>query len=145
MIEITYPFDFIEMLLTHSALNALGFTEYCGGCGAFGDRRLDLGAKKEDVRLTNKKEYPFYLINEMDEETQDEASGQGYGEPYYCVKHYTNKDFKTMYFLHEMYEDILTRRTPEEIVIFIELTKKKNVNMWPFLRSYIEYKDSKIR
>lgn len=136
-----YPFEFKEMLITDHALDALGFQPYWSGCGDFGDRRLDLGGQVGDPRLTSKGEYPRYFIMEMDEMDQDEGSGQGYGEPYYCPRYWLGYNFRnTLYFLHEMYEDIVERRTPEEVEVFIAITKKKNVNMWEYLKSYLEWK-----
>lgn len=135
-----YPFEFKALLLTNEVLDALGFTEYWAGCGDFGDRRLDLGGVVEDVRLTSKKEYPKYLIYVIDGAEQDEASGQGYGEPEHIAEHFCDKDFRGIYFLHEMFEDISKRRTPEELDAFTELTKKKGVNMFAYIRSYLEYK-----
>lgn len=136
-----YPFEFREMKLTNKALDMLGFSEYWGGCGDFGDRRLDLGGKVGDERLKEKDQYPSYLIYVIDEQEQDEGSGQGYGEPEFVPEHFCTKSFQgDMYFLHDMYEDILANRTPEEVAAFVELTKKKGVNMWPFLRSYLEFK-----
>lgn len=135
----TYPFEFDEMLLTERALDALGFTEYWSGSGEFGDRGLDLGAKVGDERLTSKEEYPKYFIYEMD--GMDDVD-QGYSsEPKFAPRRYVSKGFdKTLYFLHEMYEDILSRRTPEEVSNFIELTKLKGINMYPYIKSYIDYK-----
>lgn len=134
-----YPFKFKELLLTDKVLDVLGFSEYWAGSGDFGDRRLDLGAKVGDERLTSKNEYPDYYIMEMDE-NYDPSGGYG-GESEYYARSYLSKGFDSyMYFLHEMYEDILARRTPEEVASFIELTKKDGVNMYPFIKSYLEYK-----
>lgn len=135
-----YPFEFKEMHLSDRVLDKLGFTEYWAGCGDFGDRRLDLGATKGDERLSAKDQYPMYLIYHIDEQDQDESSGQGYGEPEYVPSHLCTKSFqKDLYFLHDMYEDILENRTPEELEAFVELTKK--VLMYPFLKSYLDFKN----
>lgn len=134
-----YPFEFKEMHLSDRVLDKLGFSEYWAGCGDFGDRRLDLGGQKGDERLTMKDQYPMYLIYVIDEQDQDEASGQGYGEPEYVPYHFCAKNFRTdLYFLHDMYEDILQNRTPKELKTFIELTKK--VLLYPFLKSYLDFK-----
>lgn len=136
-----YPFEFEELLLTERVLDVLGFTEYWAGCGDFGDRRLDLGGKVGDERLTSKKEYPSYFIYVLDE-TEDPESGYGYGKPKYCSEKVFSKNFDSiLYFLHDLYEDILKRRTPEEIEAFIEITKKKDVNMYPYIESYLKYKN----
>lgn len=139
--KVSYPFEFKELLLTDKVLDVLGFSEYWAGCGDFGDRRLDLGGKVGDERLTSKKEYPSYFIMVIDE-TDDPEAGYGYGEPEYCSAHYSSNHFDSrIYFLHEMYEDILKRRTPEEVEKFVEITKGKNVNMYPYIKSWIEFKE----
>ncbi|MCU9931132.1 hypothetical protein OFL77_27760, partial [Escherichia coli] len=70
-------------------------------------------------------------------------SGYGFGVPEYCSQHYLSKGLDgRIYFLHEMYEDILKRRTPEEVERFIEITKTKNVNMYPYIESWIKYKNA---
>lgn len=136
-----YPFEFKELLLTDKVLDTLGFTEYWGDCGESGTRTLNLGGKVGDERLTSKNEYPVYHIHEMDE-TEDPEAGYGFGKPEYSPCHYVTKDWHTMYFLHEMWEDIVSRRTSEEIQKFIEITMKPGVNMYPFIESYIKYKNN---
>jgi hypothetical protein len=132
-----YPFEFSELLITSGLLDVLGFSEYWGGSGDFGDRSLDLGGKVGDERLTSKKEYPRYMIREQDAK-DDECDGYC-GLPYKrVVSHFTDKDFYPMYFIHEMYEDIVKRRTPEEVKAFIELTKAKNI--YYYIDSYLKSK-----
>lgn len=138
--KITYPFEFHELLLTSKVLDVLGFSEYWGDCGESGTRTLNLGGKVGDERLVSKKEYPLYHIHEIDE-TPDPESGYGYGPPMYSSCHFTDKNFSPIYFLHDMYEDIVARRTPEEITRFIELTKKKGINMYPYIEQYLNYKN----
>lgn len=139
--KVSYPFEFKELLLTDKVLDVLGFSEYWAGSGDFGDRRLDLGGKVGDERLTSKKEYPSYFIMVTDE-IDDPEAGYGYSEPEYCSEHYSANHFDSrIYFLHEMYEDILKRRTPEEVEKFVEITKGKNVNMYPYIKSWIEFKE----
>ena len=135
-----YPFEFNELLLTDKVLDVLNFSEYWSGSGDFGDRRLDLGGKVGDKRLTSKEEYPFYLIMITDE-IDDSEAGYGYGEPEYCSQHFSSKNFDSrIYFLHEMYEDILKRRSIKEVEKFIEITKGKNINMYPYIKSWTEFK-----
>lgn len=141
--KVTYPFEFNEMILTDKVLDVLGFSEYWAGSGGFGDRRLELGGQVGDERLTSKKEYPNYFVYEVDE-SEDPASGYG-GEPEYSSAHFCGNGFSPrLYFLHEMYEDILSRRTPEEIEKFIEITKRNGVNMYPYIKSWIDYKEKII-
>lgn len=91
-----YPFEFSELLLTKTVLDVIGFTEYWSGCGDFGDRRLNLG------------ELPAYLIWEIDE--LDDPCGGYCGQPVYESSHFSSKDWEPMYFLHEMYEDIVKKK-----------------------------------
>lgn len=136
-----YPFQFDTILITSKLLDVMGFSEYWPGCGEFGERALDLGGKTGDIRLKSKGEFPLYYIKEIDE-TEDPESGYGYGKPQYCSNHFCNKDFQPMYFIHEMYEDIISRRTPKEIENFISLCGKKGVNLYPYIQSYLTYKQT---
>lgn len=129
-----YPFEFDEMLLTDEVLDLLGFTQYHGGAGDFGDRRLDLGGKVGDPELLSKKEYPLYFIHVI-----DHLDGN-YWEDVVTPKHFCTKDFRTIYFLHEMYEDILSRRTADEASRFIQLCNQ--TGMSGYLSSYIKYKEN---
>ena len=129
-----YPFEFKELLITDKVLDVLGFTEYSDGAGDFGDRRLDLRNKENP-----KKKYIIYEIDEI----EDPEAGYGYGEPEYCSQHFCTKDFKeNIYFLHEMYEDILEHYTPEEVETFIQITKRRGVNMFPYIKQYLNYKNN---
>ena len=126
-------FNFSVCLLTDQILDIIGFTEYWAGCGDFGDRRLDLGGNVGDERLTSKKEYPKYLIYEFDAQ---EATDWGYGLEPRIATHYADKDMCQMFFLHEMYEDILLRRTPEEVEAFINILKKRDVGLYQYIEKY---------
>ena len=128
-----YPFKFKSLLLTDGVLDALGFSEYWAGCGDFGTRSLSLGNP----------ENKWYMIYDIDE-TEDDTGGYGTGAPEYCEKHFCTEDFNSIYFLHEMYEDIVSRRSEDEILSFVEILKKKGVNMYPHLQSYLEYKNTAL-
>lgn len=127
--KIPYPFEFKELLLTNKALDVLGFSEYWAGCGEFGERSFGI----QRVEL--------YLIVE-----HDEMSGYdyGYGEPEYSTCHYSNpfkaKTFGRIYFLHELYESI-AEVTPNLLEMFVEKTKQEGVNMYPYIKSWIDYKE----
>lgn len=136
LIRVSEIFKFNECLITDDLLDRIGFSEYWAGCGDFGDRRLYLGGNVGDERLISKKEYPFYLIYEFDAQ---EAVDWGYGLAPRTPVRYGNKDMKNIYFLHEMYEDILSRRTIEEIDEFIKILKQKEVGLYPYIESYLEY------
>ena len=123
--KITYPFDFNELLLTEDVLDKLGFTEYWAGSGDYGKRLLKFS------------DGPFYTINEMDS-LEDNSYGYSYAE--YSANRYLSDNFgKSLYFLHDLYEDILGKRTVEEVGEFINKTKE--VNMFPYIESWLKYKN----
>ena len=110
--------------ITTELLDKLGFSEYWAGCGDYGDRRLDLGGKVGDLRLTSKGEYPHYWIWDIDEETCGP-----YGEVYKRDYQFANKDWAELETLQDMYEDIKKRRTPEEVERFLEILKEKDIQI----------------
>ncbi len=127
-----YPFEFKAMLLTDKALDVLGFSEYWAGCGDFGERCFGV----QGVEL--------YRLVEMDE-NDDPDMGYGNGIPEYYPCHYgepfTSKDsLRHIYFLHELYDSIESNN-PNLLNQFISKTKAKNVNMFPYIESYLEYKN----
>ena len=125
-----YPFEFRELLLTDHVLGLLEFTQYWSGCGDFGTRNLYFGRKSPDTN--------FYQIAEMDSGEQE----TDWGKSEYFSNHFTCKDFqKTLYFLHELYEDIVSCRPPEDVAWFIE--KCQSVGMYPSLKSYLDWKELK--
>lgn len=134
-----YPFEFKELLLTSKALDVLGFSEYWGDSGESGTRTLNLGGIVGDERLLAKKEYPLYHIHEIDE-TDDPCGGYS-NNPEYSSWYIVTKDWEPIYFLHEMYEDIVKRRTSEEVQKFVEITMKKGVNMYPYIESWVKFKN----
>mgnify|MGYP001329952384 CR=1 FL=1 len=122
--KVTYPFDFNELLITRDVLDKLGFTEYWAGSGDYGTRLLKFSSG------------PFYTIKEMDS-LEDNSSGYSYAE--YSANRYLSENFsKSLYFLHDLYEDIWSRRTYDEVCEFVEKTKE--VNMYPYIESWINYK-----
>jgi len=125
-----YPFEFNELLLTNKLLDTLGFTEYWSGCGDFGDRRLQL------VESVPGALYQIWVIDE----SEDPESGYS-TSPQYNSQHFSTEDWGTIYFLHELYEDIKLKRTEEELTAFVTLIKKRGVNMGSYIESYLEYKD----
>jgi hypothetical protein len=132
-IEMKYPFEFKELLITDKVLDVLGFSEYWAGSGEFGERSFGI----QGVKL--------YRIVEQDE-MDDPASGYGYGEPEYSSCHFSqpfaSKKMGSIYFLHELYESI-AEITPDLLEMFIEKTKQKGVNMYPYIKSYLEFIESK--
>ena len=127
-----YPFEFNEMLLTDKVLDVLGFSEYWDGSGDYGERSFG----KEGVEL--------YRIVEHDE-MDDPACGYGGAPPEYSPSHFSqpfkSKKMGAIYFLHELYESIL-ENNPNLIPMFVEKTKENGVNMYPYIESYLNYKNN---
>lgn len=124
-----YPFEFKELLITKYLLDTLGFSEYYSGCADFGYRSLDL---------------PFfekvYRIIEYDELKEDGASMGGMDNSYvssYWASYSNEIPERKLYFLHDMYNDILIHLGAGFLEQFIKVCKK--VNMYPFIISYERY------
>jgi hypothetical protein len=130
--EVKYPFEFNELRLTDKMLDVLGFSKYWAGSGDFyGERCFGI----EGVAL--------YRMTVHDE-TEDPCSGYCQTPVYqseYFSSGYQSKTWNHIYFLHELYEDILENK-PNLIEMFVEKTKEKDVNMYPYIKSYLEYKDN---
>lgn len=134
-----YPFEFKEMILTGKALTALGYTEYWAGCGDFGERKFGVRINENQFDIN----YGIHTIVEMDEK-EDDADGYGafsqYSPRIYCNSFKNNLN-RNIYFLHDLYEDI-AENAPKLLDLFIEQTKKKGVNMYPYIESYLKFKES---
>lgn len=142
-----YPFEFTELILTDRILDLLGFTEYWGGPGDFGDRRL--GIKLDKNRFDSN--YSVFYIYQYDEK-DDECDGYGYGEPQYVPSYYALPGYyysagqiaeqiktgvySSIYFLHELY-DAIDKFTPD-LIPFLESNISK-YNMKPYLDSYKKF------
>lgn len=136
-----YPFEFDEMNLTEDALDRLGYTEYWSGCGDFGERFFSV--KRADGVLDDKRGCHIVTV----QDTMEDGSAFPYGyddQPCYTPSYYsgTRKGPKTrtLYFIHDLYEDI-AENAPLLLDIFIEQTKKEGVNMYPYIKSYLDYKE----
>ena len=131
-----YPFEFEEMPITDKVLDTLGFCEYWSGCGDFGTRMV--GEKISEHQYS--KSYTIVEEDEMD----DDSLGYS-GSPKYSARHYhspfSSKKHRSIYFLHDLYEDI-SENAPEVLDLFIEKTKENGVNMYPYIKSYLEYKSN---
>ncbi len=129
--KIPYPFEFDEIRLTDEILEGLGLKEWYGGAGDYHDGNFQLGGLI--VRLHN-----------IPEEKDD---SQGYGTPIYQAAHFSNEDFKrNLYFLHDLYEEILRlcedfKKPIDKIEVIKEFTLRcHNLNLGSYLKSYQEYK-----
>ena len=126
--KVEYPFEFQECNLTSKLLNFLGFSEYW-------DSNTDAGTRV----LTLSEKYAYRIWDE--DEKEDETEGYG-GWTKYQPQHFhsdfDHKKFYTLYFLHDMFEDINDNIGVEAGLLFIELCKKKNCK--DFIESYLEYK-----
>ena len=118
-----YPFEFEEIPLTSTMLDRLG-AEWWGGAGDFCDGAIPLGIKSLRLHL-------------MPEELDD---SYGYGTPIYQAEHFVRGSFRgPMYFLHELYEEAVLAGADDE---FIE--KCKEINLMPFIESYLKFKHESI-
>lgn len=132
--KMTHPFNFRELRLTDKMLDVLGFSEYWAGSGDFyGERCFGV----EGVKL--------YRILCYDE-TPDPCSGYcggpiWYQSEYFSSSHFANKVFRNIHFLHDLYEDI-SDNAPELLEMFIEKTKEKGVNMYTYIKSYLDEKNT---
>ena len=138
---LTYPFPFAELRITSSVLDKLGFTEYWSGCGEFGERIFGI---REDPSNENGIYINWYRIVEYDELDYGADAGYG-GEPYMYQSQYWSSPFnakvhRNIYFLHDLYEDI-SDNAPEVLEIFLEKSKEKGVNMYPYIQSYLKWKN----
>lgn len=129
-----YPFEFDEMVLTDKVLDVLGFSEYWAGASEYGERTFGI------LKTQNQYEKSYRIV-EHDEMDDGE---QGYGNsPKYSPNHFTSpfksKVHRSIYFLHDLYEDI-SDNAPELLEHFIEKTKEKGVNMYPYIESYLSYR-----
>jgi len=134
-----YPFEFKELLLTNKVLDILGFSEYWAGASEYGERAF--GKKISENQYES-----WYRIVENDE-MDDPTCGYGGGEPEYSSCHYSHpfgaKSMGSIYFLHELYESI-AENSPDVLGLFVEKTKEKGVNMYPYIKSWIEYKTTNL-
>jgi hypothetical protein len=120
-----YPFEFDEALLTDKMLEKLGVSEWWGGSSECMDARLHLNGKSFDI----------HSIDEQDDDSF------GYGDnPKYLPYHYTDGNWKTIYFLHELYEYIKSGGCVEAYNDFMERCKK--CNLMPYIESYLKSKQS---
>jgi hypothetical protein len=134
--EIKYPFAFDELKITDKVLDVLGFSEYWAGASEYGERTF--GIKKSEHQYEK-----WYRIVDHDEM---EDGNQGYISParYYAQNFsspFNARVSRRIYFLHDLYEDI-SDNAPDLLDFFIEKTKEKGVNMFPFIQSYLEYKEN---
>lgn len=117
-----YPFEFEECLLTDDLFHTLGF-EFWGGSGDFYDAGI------EGIR--------YRIIQGQFE--PDDTLGYISGPKRMDVARFMTSDFKTMYFLHEMYEDIVSRCSTEDKTKLFQLFEKHNLS--PYIESYLKYKN----
>lgn len=134
-----YPFEFMELPITDRVLDKLGFAEYWDGCGDFGERSFGVRLP-EDPHNRFHPDYSVYRLVEIDEK-DDYCDGFCEDLQYlarYWYSPFKHISFRKIYFLHDLYEDILANN-PDLIPFFEEAAKK--VNMHPFLDSYKKFKN----
>lgn len=126
-----YPFEFCELRLTNKMLDVLGFSEYWAGSGDFyGERCFGI----EAVNL-----YRMMVHDETDDPCSGYCEIPMYQSEYFTSSH-KSKTWRNIYFIHDLYEDIL-ENNPNLIEMFVEKTKEKGVNIYPYIKSYLEYKN----
>ena len=119
----SYPFEFRELLLTDLLLKEFGFIEWSDDCGDSNHCSITLAGVKIEIHET------------------DELSDGGVGsyvESEYSSAHFTDKDFYPIYFLHDLYEYIISFKNEDVISEFLKLCKKNN--MYNYIETYINYK-----
>jgi hypothetical protein len=121
-----YPFEFSELLLTDILLKEFGFINWSDDCGDSNHSSITLARVKIEIHKTD--------------ELSDGGVGS-YAKPEYSSAHFTNKDFHPMYFLHDLYEYIISFNNEEVILEFLELCKKNNT--YVYIESYINYMTTK--
>lgn len=134
-----YPFEFQEMLLTQKALDTLGFSDYWSGCGDYGTRHLTLFDE------TGEEPHENYSVTVFDED-YDPEGGYGIGPPSYCARHtaYIGQHgvgWYDLYFLHDLLDNIKINCSDRFYTHFVEVTKQPGVNMYPYIKSYLEFKE----
>lgn len=130
MNKILYPFDFREYLLDDETFDVLGFNEYWDDSSSLsGTRTLHIAGERYEI-------HDFGSCS-------DATGGYGYGEPERNPHYFTSSDWSPLYFLHELYEDMLLKLSSAAIELFVEKTKEHGVNLYPFIKSWLEYKQKK--
>lgn len=136
-----YPFEFEECLLDDTILDALGFSEYWGGCGDYGERRLHFNLEytnDELIWLKDIQQLKFYEIIEIDAQ-EDDCYGYGSVKTRIPRTYYNTKTGETLYFLHDLYLSIKQNRLPKELDVFIKLCESANLSR--YIKSFIEYEE----
>lgn len=124
-----YPFEFRELNLTDKVLDAIGFTEYWSGSGDWGTRTLSFEGIEGRYELIDHDEnydvYDGYCIE------------REYGAQHFCGMNWRS----TLYFLHDLYEEIVTNTNEEFVKAFLLKLKDNKVNMDSHIKSYLDYKE----
>lgn len=122
-----YPFEFNELLLTEKVIQYMGFNNWWGDSGdgyeiAFG--------KEND---------PTSVVNYRLRATCEESEPYSYSTSYYQTQHIMNDKFEPLYFIHELYEDIVKNASVKDFNILI--THFKKLSVYPYIQSYLKYKE----
>ena len=117
-------------LITDLILDKLGFTPYQDGAGDYGHRTLAY-PNKPPYNKSNM--YEIICYDEKDD------ANDGYGEqPEYGDGHYASgNNYSSMYFIHELYDDVRLTMSTEFFNYFIEQLKKNN--LFPYIESYLNH------
>lgn len=122
-----YPFPFNELLLTPACLRYIGFDNWWGDSGDGFD--IAYGNQGDGKSI-----FPGYRLKA----TSEEAEPYSYSVPYYETERIISSDYRTLYFLHELYENAKKLMPEDQFNAFMAILKKKSV--WSYIDSYINYK-----
>jgi len=119
-------FEFEECLITDQMLEKIGFT-YRDGAGENGYYRLYFGEKE-----------PYKEMYEIIQADEADDGNYGYGPvKIYIPFHFLDKDWNTIYFFHELVEDI-KRRCSDEFYEFF-MVKCVEENLMFYVDSYFDW------
>lgn len=110
-----------KLNLTDGVLNKLGFSEYVDGAGDFGSRALTF---KDGHKI---------IIWEIDEK-EDDTDGYSI-DGKYVSNHYCGTNWNALFFLHDIYEEIITNHENYELE-FIDICR--SIKMDAYIYDYIK-------
>jgi len=126
-----YPFKFNECILTEDILDKLGFSDYWAGSGEFGNRTFS--KERDDGSNTSEFAYRMVVSDQLDD------GSMGWGKLEYKPEYFIVEDFQTtLYFLHDLYENIFSKENEELNKLF--LSKCTEIGLESYIQSYLNYK-----
>lgn len=120
-----YPFAFNELLLTPDLVRYLGFDNWWGDSGDGWEIAYGTEEGPGPVR---------YRLRA----TSEEAEPYTYNTVYYQTAHFMSYKFDTLYFFHELYEDIMKNANAEDAAFLV--ARFNTLTVRPYLQAYLAYK-----